>query len=147
CVNFTLPPDSPNLRMLSAVGTDAQKQRYLKPYIEGRMESAIAISEPGAGGDPAGMKTRAVLDKGQWVVNGRKIWISNVKKADFVIVMARVGEGDRRGGITSFIVDKGTPGFVIEREIPMVGNVFTCEIVFDDCRIPEESVLGVVGQG
>lgn len=147
CINFTLPPDSPNLRMLAAVGTESQKQRYLKPYIEGRMVSAIAISEPGAGGDPAGMKTRAVLQGGQWVINGRKIWISNAKNADFVIVMARVGDGDRRGGITSFIVDKGTPGFILEREIPMVGGFRTYEIVFDDCRIPEDSVLGVVGQG
>ncbi|MEZ5763879.1 MAG: acyl-CoA dehydrogenase family protein [Xanthobacteraceae bacterium] len=147
CINFTLPPDSPNLRMLAAVGTESQKQRYLKPYIEGRMVSAIAISEPGAGGDPAGMKTRAVLEGGQWVINGRKIWISNAKNADFVIVMARVGDGDRRGGITSFIVDKGTPGFILEREIPMVGGFRTYEIVFDDCRIPEDSVLGVVGQG
>lgn len=147
CVNFTLPPDSPNLRMLNAVGTESQKQRYLKPYIEGRMESAIAISEPGAGGDPAGMKTRARLEGGQWVINGRKIWISNARNADFIIVMARVGEGDRRGGITSFIVEKGTPGFIIEREIPMIGGFRTYEIVFDDCRIPEDSVLGVVGQG
>lgn len=146
-LNFTLPPDSPNLRMLAAVGTDYQKQRYLKPYIEGRMTSAIAISEPGAGGDPAGMKTRAVLDKGEWVINGRKIWISAAKTADFVIVMARVGEGERRGGITSFIVEKGTPGFIIEREIPMVGGARTYEIVFDNCRIPEHSVLGIVGQG
>jgi alkylation response protein AidB-like acyl-CoA dehydrogenase len=62
CVPFVLPPDSPNLRMLQAVGTEAQKKQYLQPYIEGRMTSAIAISEPGAGGDPAAMKTRAVLD-------------------------------------------------------------------------------------
>jgi acyl-CoA dehydrogenase len=147
CINFTLPPDSPNLRMLQAVGTPAQKQRYLKPYIEGRMTSAIAISEPGAGGDPAGMKTRAVLDGNQWVINGRKIWISGAKTADFVIVMARVGEGDRRGGITSFIVERGTPGFIIEREIPMLGGGRTYEIVFEDCRIPEDSVLGQVGLG
>jgi len=147
CVNFTLPPDSPNLRMLNAVGTEAQKQRYLKPYIEGRMTSAIAISEPGAGGDPAGLRTRAVLEGGQWVINGRKIWISNAKNADFIIVMARVGDGQRRGGITSFIVEKGTPGFIIEREIPMVGGARTYEIVFEDCRIPEDAVLGVVGQG
>lgn len=147
CVGFTLPPDSPNLRMLNAVGTPYQKERYLKPYIEGRMTSAIAISEPGAGGDPAGMKTRAVLENGEWVINGRKIWISNAKNADFNIVMARVGEGDRRGGITSFIVEKGTPGFIIEREIPMVGGARTYEIVFDNCRIPEHSVLGIVGQG
>jgi len=147
CVPFVLPPDSPNLRMLQAVGTDAQKKKYLQPYIEGRMTSAIAISEPGAGGDPAGMKTRAVLEGEEWVLNGRKIWISNARAADFIIVMARVGNDQRQGGITSFIVEKGTAGFIIEREIPMVGGGSTYEIVFEDCRIPKDSVLGEVGKG
>ena len=147
CVPFVLPPDSPNLRMLQAVGTAAQKAKYLQPYIEGRMSSAIAISEPGAGGDPAGMKTRAVLEGEHWVINGRKIWITNASTADFIIVMARVGNDQRQGGITSFIVEKGTPGFIIEREIPMLGGESTYEIVFEDCRIPEDSVLGEVGKG
>jgi alkylation response protein AidB-like acyl-CoA dehydrogenase len=147
CVPFVLPPDSPNLRMLQAVGTEAQKQKYMQPYIEGRMVSAIAISEPGAGGDPAAMKTRAVRDGDQWVLNGRKIWISNARAADFIIVMARVGTDARQGGITSFIVEKGAPGFIIEREIPMLGGGSTYEIVFEDCRIPEGAVLGEVGKG
>jgi acyl-CoA dehydrogenase len=147
CVPFILPPDSPNLRMLQAVGTEGQKRKYMQPYIEGRMLSAIAISEPGAGGDPAGMKTRAVLDGDQWVLNGRKIWITNARRADFIIVMARVGNDARQGGITSFIVEKGTPGFIIEREIPMLGGDATYEIVFEDCRIPHDSVLGEVGKG
>lgn len=147
CVPFVLPPDSPNLRMLQAVGTAAQKAKYLQPYIEGRMSSAIAISEPGAGGDPAGMKTRAVLEGDRWVINGRKIWITNAASADFIIVMARVGSDQRQGGITSFIVEKGTPGFIIEREIPMLGGEPTYEVVFEDCRIPADSVLGDVGKG
>ncbi|MGY2907263.1 acyl-CoA dehydrogenase family protein [Bradyrhizobium sp. URHC0002] len=147
CVPFVLPPDSPNLRMLQAVGTDAQKRKYMQPYIEGRMTSEIAISEPGAGGDPAAMKTRAVRDGEQWVLNGRKIWISNARAADFIIVMARVGNDARQGGITSFIVEKGTPGFIIEREIPMIGGGSTYEIVFEDCRIPADSVLGEIGKG
>ena len=147
CVPFILPPDSPNLRMLQAVGTEAQKKKYMQPYIEGRMVSAIAISEPGAGGDPAGMKTRAVLEGDQWVINGRKIWITNARNADFIIVMARVGNDARQGGITSFIVEKGTPGFIIEREIPMLGGESTYEIGFEDCRIPKDSVLGEVGKG
>jgi len=147
CVPFVLPPDSPNLRMLQAVGTEAQKTKYLQPYIEGRMSSAIAISEPGAGGDPAAMKTRAVLEGDRWVLNGRKIWISNARAADFIIVMARVGNDARQGGITSFIVEKGMPGFIIEREIPMLGGGATYEIVFEDCRIPKDSVLGEVGKG
>jgi acyl-CoA dehydrogenase len=147
CVPFILPPDSPNLRMLQAVGNETQKRKYMQPYIEGRMVSAIAISEPGAGGDPAGMKTRAVLEGDQWVLNGRKIWITNARNADFIIVMARVGNDARQGGITSFIVEKGTPGFIIEREIPMLGGESTYEIVFEDCRLPKDSVLGEVGKG
>jgi acyl-CoA dehydrogenase len=133
--------------MMQAVGTEAQKARYLQPYIDGLITSAIAISEPGAGGDPAAMGTRAVLDGDEWVINGRKIWVSNAKEADFTIVMARVGEGSRRDGITSFIVEKGTPGFIIEREIPMLGAAKTYEIVFDDCRIPADALLGQVGNG
>ncbi len=147
CLPFILPPDSPNLRMLQAVGTEAQKKSYMQPYIEGRMVSAIAISEPGAGGDPASMKTRAVKEGEHWVLNGRKIWISNARAADFIIVMARVGNDARQGGITSFIVEKGTLGFIIEREIPMIGGHSTYEIVFEDCRIPAGAVLGEIGKG
>jgi acyl-CoA dehydrogenase len=146
-IPFQFPPDSPNLRMMQAVGSDAQKTKYLQPYIDGTVTSAIAISEPGAGGDPAGMRTRAVNDGNGWLLNGRKIWISNAKTADFIIVMARVGEGKRQEGITSFIVEKGTPGFIIEREIPMLGGMSTYEILFEDCRLPEEALLGQIGQG
>lgn len=147
-VPFTFPPDSPNLHMLKAVASDMQRKRYLEPYAAGTAKSAIAISEPGAGGDPAGMTTRARKEGDHWVINGRKIWISRVAYADFTIVMALTDPEKRaRGGITAFIVEKGTPGFVIEREIPMLGGHRTYEVVFDDCRVPEEQVLGPVGQG
>jgi len=145
--HFILPPDTPNLRMLAAVGSPEQKQRYLKPYIEGKMVSCIAISEPGAGGDPASLTTRAQRTAEGWTLNGRKIWITNAAQADFAIVMARVGEDARQAGITAFIVEKGAPGFIIERAIPMVGDTLTYEIVFDDCRLPEGAVLGEVGAG
>jgi acyl-CoA dehydrogenase len=146
-VPFTFPPDSPNLRMMKAAGSEAQKTKYLQPYIDGTITSAIAISEPGAGADPAGLKTRAVRNGDEWVLNGRKIWISNARSAAFLIVMARVGDGERREGITAFIVEQGAPGFIIEREIPMLGAVSTYEIVFDDCRIPADAILGEVGKG
>jgi acyl-CoA dehydrogenase len=147
CVPFTFPPDSPNLHMLLAVANDEQRRKYLEPYARGEAHSAIAISEPGAGGDPAGMTTRAVRDANDWVINGRKIWVSRVPEADFVIVMARTGEGKRHEGVTAFIVERGTPGFVIEREIPMLGGQRTYELVFEDCRIPSEQLLGVEGKG
>ncbi|MDP2333891.1 MAG: acyl-CoA dehydrogenase family protein, partial [Reyranella sp.] len=85
CVPFTFPPDSPNLHMLLATANPEQRKKYLEPYAAGLTSSAIAISEPGAGGDPAGMKTRAVKDGNDWVINGRKIWISRIAKADFTI--------------------------------------------------------------
>ena len=144
---FTFPPDSPNLHMLIAVANDEQKKKYLEPYARGEAHSAIAISEPGAGGDPAGMMTRAVKDGGDWVINGRKIWVSRVPKADFVIVMARTGEGKRAEGVTAFIVGRGAKGFIIEREIPMIGGQRTYELVFDDCRVPASQLLGVEGKG
>ena len=145
---FTFPPDSPNLHMLLATANDEQRKKYLDPYASGEMHSAIAISEPGAGGDPAGMMTRAVKDGDDWVINGRKIWISRVSYADFVIVMAVTDPELRaRGGITAFIVEKGTPGFEIEREIPMLAGARTYEVVFDDCRVPSSQILGEIGHG
>ena len=147
CVPFTFPPDSPNLHMLLAVANDEQKKKYLQPYAEGRAHSAIAISEPGAGADPAAMLTRARQDGEDWVINGRKIWISRIPKADFTIVMARTGEGQRQAGISAFIVERNTAGLIIEREIAIIGGQRTYEVVFDNCRVPTTQLLGELGQG
>ncbi len=147
CVPFTFPPDSPNLHMLLAVADEAQKKKYLQPYAAGTAHSAIAISEPGAGADPAGMLTRATRDGDDWVINGRKIWISRIPKADFTIVMARTGEGKRQAGISAFIVERGTAGLIIEREIAIIGGQRTYEVVLDQCRVPASQVLGELGQG
>src|SRR5690349_21106883 len=131
-VPFTFPPDSPNLHMLLAVASPEQQKKYAEPYARGEAKSAIAISEPGAGGDPSGMTTKAEMVGNEWVVNGRKIWVSRVPQADFIIVMARVGKETGHKGITAFIVEKGTKGFEIAREIPMLGGHRTYELVFDD---------------
>ena len=148
CVPFTFPPDSPNLHMLLKTANDEQRAKYLDPYARGETVSAIAISEPGAGGDPSGMLTRAVQDGDDWVINGRKIWVSRIKNADFSIVMAVTDpEKGSRGGITAFLVDKGTPGFEVAREIPMLGGARTYEVVFEDCRVPATQVLGQLGDG
>jgi len=148
CTPFTFPPDSPNLHMLMQTVNDEQREKYLLPYAEGKSVSAIAISEPGAGGDPAGMRTRAVKDGGDWVINGRKIWVSRVPDADFTILMAVPDpKKGARGGITAFLVDKGTPGFIIEREIPMLAGHKTYELVFEDLRLPESQILGEIGHG
>lgn len=145
---YTLPPDSPNLRMLMATVTEAQKKAYLEPYVRGETISAIGISEPGAGGDPAGMTTRAVRDGDDWVLDGRKIWISRAAEADFTIVMAVTNkEKGARGGMSAFLVDKGTPGFNVLRKIPMIGGAATYEIALENCRVEGWKLLGEEGNG
>ncbi|MGE0829642.1 MAG: acyl-CoA dehydrogenase family protein, partial [Hyphomonadaceae bacterium] len=148
CTPYTIPPDSPNLRMLMKTVNDAQRETYLAPYARGETISAIGISEPGAGGDPAGMKTRAVRDGDDWVINGRKIWITRAAEADFTILMAVTDkEKGARGGISAFLVDRGTPGFNVLRRIPMLGGEFTYELTLEDSRVPASKLLGVEGQG
>ncbi len=145
---YTLPPDSPNLRMLMATVNERQREAYLTPYVEGKTISAIGISEPGAGADPAGMITRAVRDGDDWVISGRKIWTSRAAEADFTIVMAVTDkEKGARGGMSAFLVDKGTPGFNVLRRIPMIGGAFTYEVALDDVRVPAWKLLGTEGQG
>jgi acyl-CoA dehydrogenase len=145
---YTLPPDSPNLRMLMATVNERQRVAYLEPYVRGETVSAIGISEPGAGGDPAGMTTRAVRDGDDWVINGRKIWISRAADADFTILMAVTDKEKRaRGGISAFLVDKGTPGFNVLRRIPMIGGAATYEIALEDCRVEGWKLLGTEGNG
>jgi acyl-CoA dehydrogenase len=145
---YTLPPDSPNLRMLMTTVNDDQRVRYLEPYARGEKQSAIAISEPGAGADPAGMTTRATPQGDGWNLNGRKIWISRAADADFTIVMAVTDkEKGARGGISAFLVDKGTKGFNVLRRIPMIGGAFTYELAIEDCHVPRENLLGREGYG
>ena len=145
---YTLPPDSPNLRMMMATVNERQREAYLAPYVRGETVSAIGISEPGAGGDPAGMITRAVRDGDDWVINGRKIWISRADHADFTILMAVTDrEKGARGGISAFLVDKDTPGFNVARRIPMIGGAVTYEVLLEDCRVEGWKLLGAEGQG
>lgn len=145
---YTLPPDSPNLRMLAATVNERQREAYLAPYVRGETVSAIGISEPGAGADPAGMITRAERDGEDWVINGRKIWISRAEDADFTILMAVTDrEKGSRGGISAFLVDKGTPGFNVLRRIPMIGGQATYEVALEDCRVEGWKLLGQEGNG
>ena len=145
---YTLPPDSPNLRMLMTSVNEQQRKAYLEPYARGETVSAIGISEPGAGADPAGMITRAVRDGDDWVINGRKIWITRAAEADFTILMVITDkEKKARGGMSAFLVDRDTPGFNVLRRIPMLGGEFTYEVALEDCRVPGWKLLGEEGQG
>jgi acyl-CoA dehydrogenase len=148
CVPYHLPPDSPNLRMLMATVNEDQRERYLAPYVQKGTVSAIGISEPGAGADPAAMTTRAVKEGNEWVINGRKIWITRAADADFTILMAVTDKAKgARGGISAFLIDKGTPGFNVLRKIPMIGGQFTYEVALENCRVPAGNLLGTEGQG
>jgi acyl-CoA dehydrogenase len=145
---YTLPPDSPNLRMMMATVNERQREAYLAPYVRGETVSAIGISEPGAGADPSGMITRAERDGDAWIINGRKIWISRAEDADFTILMAVTDrEKGSRGGISAFLVDRDTPGFNVLRRIPMIGGAATYEIALEDCRVPGWKLLGTEGNG
>ena len=146
--HYTLRPDSPNLRMLMVAANEQQREAYLEPYARGETISAIGISEPGAGADPAGMRTRAVRDGDDWIINGRKIWITRAAEADFTIVMAITDPEKRtRGGMSAFLVDRDTPGYSVLRRIPMLGGEFTYEVALDDCRVPAWKLLGEEGKG
>lgn len=147
-VPYVLPPDSPNLKMLVATVDARQREAYLAPYVAGKTVSAIGISEPGAGSDPASMKTRAVRDGDDWIINGRKIWITKADSADFTILMAVTDkEKGARGGMSAFLVDRDTPGFNVLRQIPMVGGQHTYEIALEDCRVEGWKLLGKEGHG
>lgn len=130
------------------LANDDQKERYLLPVIRGEKRMAYAFTEPQSGSDLQGIRTTAKYENGSWVLNGRKIFISRADIADFLLVFAAndLTKG-ARGGISCFIVDKDTPGFKLQRPIPTMGDDWEpWEIVFEDCRVPEENVLGEIGQ-
>ena len=134
-------------------GTEEQKQKYLPDLASGRKLGAFGLTEPGAGTDAQGQQTKAVLDGDEWVLNGSKCFITNGKEADVYIIIAVTGVIEKRGRkmkeISSFIVEKGTPGFtfgVKEKKMGIRGSS-TYELIFTDCRIPKENLLGQQGKG
>lgn len=130
-----------------------QKERYLLPAVKGERMDALAMTEPGAGSDVRGMKCSAVRDGGDWVVNGTKHFISGAEHADFIIVFIATGEDQTAKGpkkrITTFLVDRGTPGFTIRDGYKSVSHRGYKNMVleFDDCRLPDAQVLGEVDGG
>jgi acyl-CoA dehydrogenase len=131
-------------------GNEAQLARYLPDVIRGNLITAVAVTEPDAGSDVAGLKTRAVQDGDHWVLNGAKMFITNGVHADLYFVAARTNpkaKGSR--GLTIFIVEKGTPGFSVGRKLDKMGwrSSDTAELVLEDCRVPAANVLGEVDRG
>ena len=134
-------------------GTEEQKQKYVVPLAKGEKLGAFGLTEPGAGTDAQGQQTKAVLDGDEWVLNGSKCFITNGKEADIYIVIAVTGKVEKRGRvqkeISAFIVEKGTPGFTFgtkEAKMGIRGSA-TYELIFTDCRIPKENLLGQKGKG
>ena len=130
-------------------GTAEQKRRYLPGLISGESVGALAMSEPGAGSDVVGMRTRADKCGDRYVLNGSKMWITNGPNADVLVVYAKTDPQAGPRGITAFLIERGFPGFTTAQKLDKLGmrGSNTCELVFQDCEVPEENVLGEIGRG
>ncbi|SPU48744.1 isovaleryl-CoA dehydrogenase [Bordetella trematum] len=130
-------------------GTDAQKAKYLPKLISGEHVGALAMSEPGAGSDVVSMRLRAEKKGDRYVLNGTKMWITNGPDADTLVVYAKTDPEAHQRGITAFLVEKGFHGFSVAQKLDKLGmrGSHTGELVFEDCEVPEENVLGQVNGG
>ena len=130
-------------------GSDEQKRRYLPKLISGEHVGALAMSEPGAGSDVVSMRTRAEKKGDRYVLNGSKMWITNGPDAETLVVYAKTDPAAGPKGITAFLIEKGFEGFSTAQKLDKLGmrGSSTCELVFQDCEVPEENVLGQVGGG
>ena len=130
-------------------GNEKQKRKYLPKLISGEHLGALAMSEPGAGSDVVGMRTRADKKGDRYVLNGSKMWITNGPGADTLIVYAKTDPAAGPRGITAFLIEKGMKGFSTAQKLDKLGmrGSDTCELVFQDCEVPEENVLGRAGEG
>jgi isovaleryl-CoA dehydrogenase len=130
-------------------GTEDQKQRFLPDLISGRHVGSLAMSEPGAGSDVVSMRTRAEKRGDRYVLNGTKMWITNGPVSETFVIYAKTDPDAGPRGITAFIVEKGFKGFSRAQKLDKLGmrGPDTCELVFEDCEVPEENVLGEVGRG
>ncbi len=130
-------------------GTTAQKEKYLSKLISGEHVGALAMSESGAGSDVVAMRLRADRRGDRYVLNGTKMWITNGPDAHTLVVYAKTNPSAKSGGITAFIIEKGIKGFSVAQKLDKLGmrGSNTCELVFENCDVPEENVLGEEGQG
>jgi len=134
---------------IAKFGTQEQKERYLRPALAGRRIGALGITEPDAGSDVAGIRTAAIRDGDEYVVNGSKTFITNGCRADFVLLVAKTDPGERHAGISLFLVDTDSPGFEVRRRLDKVGMwpSDTAELAFTDMRVPAANLLGEEGKG
>lgn len=127
--------------------TPQQKEKYLYPVVRGEQRTCFALTEPGAGSDPSGMRTRAVREGDRYRINGRKIFITSADKADFVQLFARTIEDGQDVGVSCFLIDKGTPGFSLGQSFELMSPDRPWELVFDDVVVHASQRVGAPGQG
>jgi alkylation response protein AidB-like acyl-CoA dehydrogenase len=130
-------------------GSEEQRRRFIAPAISGEMIAAIAMTEPDAGSDLAGIQTVARKEGDHWVINGSKIFITNGARADWVLVVCKADRQRGHSGYQLIVVEKGTPGFKVARTLKKLGmhSSDTAELVFEDCRVPAENLIGEEGEG
>ena len=130
-------------------GNDDQKARYLDKLMTGEHVGALAMSEPGAGSDVVSMKLKAEKKGDRYILNGNKMWITNGPHADVLVVYAKTDPAAGSKGITAFLIEKGMKGFSTAQKLDKMGmrGSDTCELVFQDCEVPEENVMGGIGNG
>ena len=150
CFNASAPDDG-NMRVLSQVAREDQKEKWLRPIAEGKIRSSFIMTEPhpGSGSDPTMMRTRAEKKGGKWIINGHKWYITGAETAEHFILMARTSDDPRRG-LTAFLFHRDTPGWRIERRIEIMGpeeHGGHCELFFENMEIPDEDRLMEVGDG
>ena len=134
---------------LAKFGTAEQKEKYLKPALQGTNVCSIAVSEPDAGSDVAGLRTRAVRDGDQWVINGSKMWITNSLQADWLCLLARTSDDGGYSGMSQIIVPTDAEGFSVSKKLDKLGMRAsdTGLLSFDDCRVPVSNTIGEIGRG
>ncbi len=130
-------------------GSEAQKDKYLPKLVAGDYVGALAMSEPGAGSDVVSMKLRADKQGDKYILNGNKMWITNGPEADVLVVYAKTDMDKGPHGITAFLIEKGFPGFTTAQKLDKLGmrGSNTCELVFENCEVPEENIMGGLNQG
>lgn len=145
---FTLPPDAPNLYYLHDCCSESQREKYFVPYCNGDVDSAMACTEPGAGSDVSGLKTKAVKKGDKWIINGTKTFISKCDYPNvFFIVIAVTDSGAQaKDRFTAFLIDREHPGVRVGREIPVIGAMPSWDLILEDVEVGDDAILGGVGK-
>jgi (R)-benzylsuccinyl-CoA dehydrogenase len=144
---FTLPPDAPNLYYLDDCCNAIQREKYFAPYCNDEMDSAMAVTEPDAGSDVSGLKTKAVRKGNKWIINGAKTFISkcDYKNVFFILIAVTDPTAQAKDKFTAFLIDRGHPGVKIGREVPVIGAMPVWDLFLEDVEVDDDAVLGEVG--